>query len=373
MARRAPIIKRKIKAPRKTRNEQYMVNLKYLGDEPTKEDVLRNEAVALNWYGSMCDKSEARDYLKTWMRNTNRSETLKLLPRVSDTWLPLTACWLARIITNNPQHPRASEWSNKIDRFVNEALKHLSEEKVETPAADKPSIQDRIKDRVADIIGDVEALIDSGEEFSLYDWLTKNEIPAMHAGKIAAYYGPWLDELLEASESDDEQLKQAYKHLTKKQMRDRIVQINKLIEDAERYGSNTKKIRKARTPRPVSVEKKLKHFRYQKESGDFKIASVSPEKVIGAQELWAFNTKYKTLTVFRALDRGGLDVNRSSITKYDEATSHTYKTGRKPEQVVDKALNGGKIILRKLTEELKKDPKLAERINENTILLKVVN
>lgn len=373
MARRAPLIKRKIKAPRKTRNEQYMVNLKYLGDEPTKEEVHKNFTMALNWYGSMCDKSDARDYLKTWLRNTNRTETLKFLPRISDTWLPLTACWLARIVTNDPQHPKASEFALNIDTHLNEALKHLSEEKEEKPAAEKPSIQDRIKDRVADIIGDVEALIDSGEEFSLYEWLTKNEIPAMHAGKIATYYGPWLDELIEASESDDEQLKQAYKHLTKKQMRDRIVQINKMIEDAERYGSNTKKVRKARTPKPVSLEKKFKHFRYQKESSEFKLASVSPQKIIGAQELWTFNTKYKTLTVFKALDRGGLDVNRSSIGKYDEATSRTFKTGRKPEQVVDKVLNGGKIILKKLVEELKPDQKLAERINENTILLKVVN
>jgi hypothetical protein len=127
-----------------------------------------------------------------------------------------------------------------------------------------------------------------------------------------------------------------------------------------------------RKPRAISVEKKLKNFKFQKEDNTFKIASVNPEKVIGAQELWTFNTKYKTLTVFRALDRGGLQVKGTSIINYDEATSVTKRTGRKPEVYVDKVLNGGKIVLRKLMDELKNDAPLAYRINENTILLKVV-
>jgi hypothetical protein len=50
----------------------------------------------------------------------------------------------------------------------------------------------------------------------------------------------------------------------------------------------------------------------------------------------------------------------------------TKRTGRKPEYFIDKVLNGGKIVLRKLMDEAKGEAPLAFRINENTIILKVV-
>ena len=91
-------------------------------------------------------------------------------------------------------------------------------------------------------------------------------------------------------------------------MKDRVVFFNKLIDDAQRYGNVTKKTRAPRKPRTISMDKKLKSLKYQKENNEFKIASINPEKIIGAQELWTFNTKYKIVTVFRAIDRGGLQV-----------------------------------------------------------------
>ena len=214
-------------------------------------------------------------------------------------------------------------------------------------------------------------MIDNGEEFSLYEWLKAKEIPASYCTAIIAQYAPWLDELIEASEGKDEQLKEAYSYLSKKQIKERILFFNKLIEDAERYGSVTKKTRAPRKPRAVSVEKVLKNLKYQKEDNTFKIASINPEKILGAQELWTFNTKNKVLTVFRALDRGGLQVKGTSIINYDENNSCSKKTGRKPEEYVKKVLDGGKIVLKKLMSEIKTDSALAYRINENTILLKI--
>jgi hypothetical protein len=262
-----------------------------------------------------------------------------------------------------------------LERKLIETLeKHASNntQEVKVEKVNVVSIQDRIRDKASDIIGDVEEMIDKNETFSLYDWLKANEIPATYAPRIAAYYAPVLAELIEASEGLDPQLKEGYKHLTKKQLEQRIMFFNTLIEDAERYSDTTKKARVPRKPRTVSVEKKLKNFKYQKEDNNYKIASINPEKIIGCQELWTFNTKYKTLTVFRALDRGGLQVKGTSIINYDEKSSVTKRTGRKPEVFVDKVLNGGKVVLRKLTDELKNDAPLAYRINENTILLKVV-
>jgi len=369
MARRAALIAKKPKTNRISRSETYLVNRKYMGDEleflgaMTEGEMAR----ACNWYNCMCDKKDARDYTETWLKNQNRLIELKKFRAVPDEWVNLTCAWIARLINKGYEVPAHSK------KFLEETFAYiLTKAKVAEPTnTNKTSIQDRMRDRQSEIIGDIEELIDNGEVFSLYDWLKGKEIPAAYCPAIATYYAPILGELIEALDGVDPQLKEAYGHMTKKQLRDRIEFYNKLIEDAERYGNVTKKTRAPRKPRTISVEKKLKNFKYQKEDNTFKIASINPEKLIGCQELWTFNTKNKVLTVFRAIDRGGLQVKGTSIINYDEANSISKRTGRKPEEYVKKVQEAGKVTLRKLMDELKSDATFAHRINENTILLKI--
>jgi len=374
MARRQ-VITRSKKKIRVTKSESYLVNQKYLGDEPIfakgKDTSISR---AFNWYNVMCDVNDAREYTVEYFKNIGNTEMVKVAKAIPDKLFPMTSAWVFRMLARGAQFD---------DEFISRAVARLraiksnGENTVDDIAESKPSnvinIQDRIRDKASDLIGDVEELLDKGEEFSLYDWLRSNEIPATYAPRIAAYYAPVLAELIEAAEGKDPQLKEGYKHYTKKQLEARVLFFNNLIEDAERYTDITKKTRKPRKPRTISVEKKLKHFKYQKEDSNYKIASVNPEKIIGSQELWTFNTKYKTLTVFRAIDRGGLQVKGTSIVNYDDNNSVTKRTGRKPEYYVDRVLNGGKVIIRKLMDELKNDAPLSYRINENTIILKVVS
>lgn len=371
MARRPALVAKKVKKPRSSRNETFLINKKYMGDEPTFKDKVSDleYTKALNWYNSMCNSEEAREYIETYLKNQSRTSELKKFKTISDYRIPTTAAWIARMISRGVKLPDTS--ISFFEKKLAESLSFVKQEKTVVEEGSKVSVQDRMRDKASEIIGEIEALIDSGEEFSIYDWLKKNEIPAAYSNAIVAYYAPWLEELLEANDGVDEQLKDAYRNYSKKQLRNRAVFFNTFIEDVERYGSNTKKTRAPRKPRTISVEKKLKNLKFQKEDQNFKIASISPEKIVGAQELWTFNTKYKTLTVFRALDRGGLDVKGSSVTKYDENSSLTKRTGRNPEVYIEKVLKGGKIVLRKLMDELKHDAPFAHRINENTILLKI--
>lgn len=377
MARRPALVKKRVKVARATKSETYLVNSKYMGDEPvaSKEFTDLDFMKALNWYSMMCTVDDARTYLKDYLKAKGRSEDIKQLSKVSDTWIPTTVAWVARLELRGFKVPEASLAS--MQSRLQAALDRFDGVETDTPAevenrAPKPSVQSRMREKADDLIGEIEALIDCDEEFSLYDWLQANQVPAAYMSMIVAHYAPWLDELIEAHEEPDEQLKEAYRGYTKKQIRDRIAFFSSMMEEVERYGSNTKKTRKPRKPRTVSVEKKLKHFRYQKENNEFKLASVNPEKIIGAQELWTFNTKYKIVTVFRAIDRGGLQIKRSSIIGYDENNSYSKGAGRKAEAVVDKIQKGGKIVLRKLMDELKTDKPLQERINENTIIMRIV-
>jgi len=357
------------KKPKVSRSEAYLVNFKYLGDEPKDYKKLSDTLKAFNWYNTMCTKDDARQYLKEYFTRYNETSRVKEIGSIPDKWLPLTSAWVCRMATNNNAQLDLNAYT-KVCKSITEAAAHANdkEDEDDKPVVVRPTIQQRIKDKVDDIIGDIEELIDKGENFSMYDWLQSKQIPPMHASKISAYYSPIRDELIEASEGKIE----GYEKYTKKWLRDRAAFFGKIVEDAERYGNVAKKTRAVRKPRPVSVEKQLKGLKYQKDSAEFKLASVDPQKILGAQELWTFNTKYKTIMIFRALDRGGLKVKGTSIIGYDEKLSHGYKTGRKSEVIVDQVSKATKAGLKKVLDPLKPNT-FNPRINENTILLKVIS
>jgi hypothetical protein len=100
------------------------------------------------------------------------------------------------------------------------------------------------------------------------------------------------------------------------------------------------------------------------------LASINPETIIGSQTLWTFNTGNNTLSVFNAVDRAGLSVNRTAITNYDPKTSKSMRIGRKTAERLKSVLTGGKIVLRKVQDEMNNE--VSERINISTILLKTV-
>jgi hypothetical protein len=350
-----------------------------MGEEPEFKGLLTESQLgqALNWYNAMTSVSECKEYTRDYLKSVKRDSEAKQIMKVSDQLFPSTIGSLSRLMS------RGCTLSDSSMVFFETKLKNsltrVAEIDKHEVFIEKASIQYRMRERTHDIIGEIEEIIDkhevvidSGIQFSLYEHLQKNQIPAMYASKIVEHYRPWLEELCEAHQGECDQLNEAYRHLTKKQLEARVLFMNSIIEDAERYGDVTKKLRAPRKPRAVSAEKKLKNFIYMKESNEYKIASISPDKVLGAQELWTFNTKYKLITVFRARGPAGLDVKRTTIEGYDTDTSMTKRCGRKPEYFVEKVLNGGKLVLRKIMDEAKGDAPLAARINEHTILLKVV-
>lgn len=365
---------RKTKA-RRTKDENYMINLKYLGDEPKFNGSISNTEMvqALNWYNYMCNTKDAREYLSEYLKVNSKDQEIKAIKRVPDVWIPTTAAWLCRIAS------RGAELDQKLTDYIEFKVKFASS-KAEKQVTEKKetkvvSIQDRIKEKTDELLAEIESIVDNREndpKFSLYEWLKGKEIPASYMPAIINRYRGWLEETLDAYEGSDPDIKEGYRQFTKAQVSFDAYFFNMIIEDAQRYADVTKKTRKPRKPRAVSVEKKIKGLKFQKEDKEFKIASIDPEKIIGAQELWTFNTKYKTLTVLRAQDRGGLQVKGTSIINYNEETSVTKRTGRKAEYFIDRVLKGGKIVLRKVMDEegIGNETNLAYRINENTILLK---
>lgn len=369
------VVKRKV---RSTKTEQQLINFKYLGAEPTwttNQTIDQTTYIkTMTWYNYMCTKDDARKYLETHFKNTGRTNDIATLKRVPDSRIVDQTAWIARIMS------RGVKLDNKTIEFLNNKIKEQltyaenkisTEDKIQKP---KVSIQERVNDKVSDFIGQFEEAIDTeGWTLSMYEWLQKHHIQPMLASKIVAFYKPIAEEaslLIKNNVAPD--LAEGYNHYTKKQLKERSTFYSSIISDCDRFSSNTKKIRMPRKPKTLTTEKQLKNFKYLKESKEFRVASIQPEKLLGSQELWTFNTKYKILTIFYALDRAGLGVSGTSIKNYDEEKSITKRISKKTEEHIQTILTGGKRIIAKLINNLKDAPVLQHRINENTILLKVI-
>ena len=114
-----------------TRSEEYIINKKHLGEEPTfNKPLTRIDYInALNWYNYMCSTSDAREYIITYLKNNGKIEDAKRIKGVSDTWIPNTVAWVCRLISRGFVLP--VEPSGYIESRIRETLKRVTEVKEE--------------------------------------------------------------------------------------------------------------------------------------------------------------------------------------------------------------------------------------------------
>jgi len=365
------------KVKRITKTEEYLINSKYLGDEPVYSSTKILDEAELgkiyNWYAYMCTVSDARQYIIDFMNKIGKKQVAASIERIHDNKIPLTAGWICRILH------RGGKLTDRSKEFMLSRVKACVEFNTNAEIVEKKQvkvphdIQRSIRDKARDVIGSIESMIDSREEFSVYEYMQKNELPAMYASYVVEYYEKQLNEFIEASTTKDEQLKEGYKKFGRVKLKKMIDQYTSIVEDAKRYGDNTKKVRKVtRKPKVMTNERLMKNFKFKKEDHELKLVSVNPESIIGAEELWAYNTKNKILSVFRAVDRGGLSIKTVHVTNVDEKTCLS-KRLRKPEEAIAKLLQAGKIGLKKFMDELTTKPSyFTTRISSDTILLRIV-
>jgi len=248
--------------------------------------------------------------------------------------------------------------------------KELKEEKKNRP---KPSIQDRINEQVYDFVGHIESIVDDfidsdyKMKYDFYGNLIDNGCKGVHARKLKDHYLDDYNAMVELYNGEDEYLSEAWGHLKPKEIAKMTDFFGVIVDDLERIIKNASAQRKPRKTKAKSASKLVKSLKYQQEYPDLKLVSINPEKIVGASELWVYNTKYNRLGVYYAENSvRGFSVKGCTIQHFDEQTS-TQKTARKPEDVLSKLT---KQSLRKKLKTMKtKDQTVTGRINSQTILL----
>ena len=165
---------------------------------------------------------------------------------------------------------------------------------------------------------------------------------------------------------------EAWSCYTKAQLKKLVAFCDQIITDLMKFLEASSQSRKPRKRKKKTPEQLIAKLNYQEAYAPSDLKSEDPKKIIGAQQLWIYNTKTKKLGVYHAEDASGLSIKGSTIINHSESKSIT-KTLRKPDEVIPQVIKGGKVYLRNVLSELTtKESLLNGRINTDTILLKIL-
>lgn len=368
---------------------------KYLGAEPDLRGNVSNAQIisAYNWYNYFYDADQAKawviDYLKEFHKSNK--ELIKNVNRI-DSNLIRTTGWNCRILLLGGELPSEIVERNfeRIERLAAAAANRRIEAEEEGTAKEevKPviSIQERVTNRANDLIAELESELDKyyrdGTEFKPVDWFMRNDVKPQIAQRIADHYKPLYSEAYDALEvygksasrlsEREEQLQEGYSRWKKPKLKAYVEFLRTIISAAETRATVAKAARKPRKKKEKPASALVSKLKYKEKDETYNVVSVDPKQIIGANQLWVFNTKYRTLAVYNAMGPAGLNVKGSTLIGWDEKTSQV-KTLRKPNDQL-KALNeGGKIVLRKFMDNIKCKPKTATgRINKETVLVRII-
>lgn len=326
---------------------------------------------ALNYYNAAYDDREKRKWVMAYVGKENQSKYSEL-----PDYRFHTVGAVIRLIQRG-QAVDDKDLQIVVDELAElaELNKRIAAEKKEK-AEDKPKTVKVVRDHNVELLSEVLGVIDAAiddyvtdrkePDFSVI--LRSRAVPAAVAKLIPAKYDHTVEEVREALEGNDPQLVEGYSFFKKSELKKFL----KILESLEPACNQQVVTVKAAKPVRIRKEKPAAQItakvKYQKDCPEFGVKSVHPSKLHGAMEAWIFNTKYRTLQVYRATDT--LTVKGTTIVGYDVAKSSCKKL-RKPE-VVKELSDMTRINIGRAYDALKTAVQAVNgRVNENCIILKV--
>jgi hypothetical protein len=353
---------------------------KYLGSEPTvTENSTQSEmALAYNWFNYFYTSEDAKNFTISYLKSIKYDKSIiGRLSQVKAIDLHNVG-WNCRLLATGSTLPD-DVWE-KIETKIGELTANVVEEaedEAEQPVQKIVSIQDRINSKASDLIGELEEQLDvffqeGVVQFDVKKWSLEKGIKPQVAARIAEHFRPQYDEITEAQAGTDKELVEAYKGWRKPVLKILGLFIKKIVDHMDEVEEAGKAIRKPRKKKVKPPHVLVAKMKFRPDWADLNITSIEPKGIIGASQLWVFNTKTRNLTVYHAVDRDGLSVRGSTIIGFDTTTSVTKKL-RKPRDILPQVLNLGKVPLRNIMKDLTTAETQANgRINVDTILLRVL-
>jgi len=349
---------------------------KYTGPEPVMNEnsTLMEEAAFYNWYNYYYSNEDAKNFAIAYLKliKFNKTKIKKISNAPADKLRHVG--FMCRSLMQGsvlPKRMQDSLWK-KVNDIA--ATTEAAEEVVEEVKV--VSIKERVNNKAESLIANIEDLLDeyytTGKTYDFTKWFRDNAIKPQIAQKIADYYRPLYSEIFDAYNGKDKQLVEGYSQWKKTKLKHYLQYMKDLISAAEQFSQIVKQTRKPRKKKVKPASQIVSKVVFKAEDTELNIKSVQPTEIVGSQQLWTFNTKYRTLTVYNAMGPSGLSVKGTTLTGFDDKTS-IVKTLRKPNDQLKALSSAGKVQLRKFMDNIKAVAKQANgRINKETVLVKVI-
>ncbi len=387
----AQSVKAPKKAPKKTRDPLF-TDEKYTGGEPvwdteraaamTQEEFDHFLRKSFFYYNYFYTQKDLKKYVVNWMKDKYSKAEVSKFIRSGDRSVPMTVCSLIKAHTQG-MPLREKELGYVKDRIY-EVLNSddvpdevvVAEEKTVAPAAVK-TIQDRLNEKTSEHLAHFEGLYDEvvaggTVDPRAFEYLTANSVPQSQIKKFEELFSARKAELGAAQAKMFEDFVEAYKHYKAADFKRHYEFLDAILDALEQYRGVKKATKKARVKRAPNKEKLVSKLKYMKEEKTLKLVSVNPVDIIGAQELWCYNTKTRKLYKYVADSvLGPLGIKGTSLTGFNTTTS-VGKTLRKPEEKLKEFAKASKVQLRKFLDEIKATETVGNgRINADMVLLRI--
>jgi hypothetical protein len=385
----AQSIKAPKKAPKKTRDPLF-ADEKYTGREPvwdteralkmSQEEFDHFLRKSLFYYNYFFSTKDLKKYVVNWMKDHYTKEQVSRFIRTKDSALPITVCSLIKATTQGmPLRERELNYvKDRIFEVLGSAVEEepVVEQTTVAPNAVK-TIQDRLNEKTSEHIAHFEGLYDevvggAAVDPKAYDYFVTNNVPQGQLSKFENYVDTQRMYLTAAMDRMDEQFVEAYRHYKAADYKRHLAFFESMQTAIDQYRQVKKATKKARVKRAPNKEKVVGKLKYMKEEKTLKLVSINPVDIIGAQELWCYNTKTRKLYKYIADSMTGpLGIKGTSLTGFNTTTS-VGKTLRKPEEKLKEFFKASKVQLRKFLEEIKATETVGNgRINADMILLRI--
>jgi hypothetical protein len=336
-----------------------------------------------NWYSTDKTRSDAHKYFTQYVKY-NMPSSVKIFAEVDEKDVHMTYGWMARMLLQgaNIRKDHLDGFNQELNRLLTIGKKRLDAKSnvitVKTPVATvkRPSIQDAIKEKASEYIGELEGFVDEfcteDKEFNLYNHLKGNQIPAPYVTEVKAWAEKKLAQWQDVVDSKDTQVIEGYSNFDKRKLKRIVKLFESFVEDSVRYGQFKKANRKPRATKEKPAITQIKNLKYKLKDEELGLTSAKALDLVGAEQVWLFNTKTRKLAVYTSESTKGMSVKGTALQNWSPDKSKQ-KTLRKPDEQIKDLMSSGKVKLRSFLDNIKaKEQNVNGRINIDTIILKII-
>lgn len=345
---------------------------------------------AMKYYNMEHTNRDLKPRVLEWMAKNNFSRNdLEKFKKSKDwqcnmTMGAIAACLLKGMPAKHSGFNNNKDTAAWLKEEIQKVLKNgIMEDEV--PEKQEPStpvnVQERIRDQAASMSDEIDYAIDNfiqdpdnfdPKQFKIVNLLRGKGAKGAHARYIKAYFQKSADELHElASGNADEQLREAYRHHPRKNVR-KLIEFYELILNAcDQIAAEAKVMKKPRAKKIKPADELVKNLKFCIKDDKLGIVSVPPATIIGSQGVTVFNIKTRKLGYYISKSSAGLSVKGTSITDFTEKS--VQKTLRKPQDQIKefREQNTQKRFENWFSNVGTTDVPLTGRMNEDVIILKV--